>query len=228
MGLYEKIKNPDAHIGVKKMSKWSEYYNKEIENLGGNSLFIKHKKKEKKELIKRIKKYTNNTCLEAGCGTGAISTSMALEGYKVTSIDSDKEMIKIAEKISSGFKKKPNFVIENINNLNYNVDVVFNHGVMEHFNNKEIIKLINVFLLSAKTFVFSVPSSILSEDDKIYGDERFLNKKQWKKIIAQTNGICVESFGYFYQKKLRWLNFLPQKILIKHTPYIGFVIKKNH
>lgn len=215
------------------MTKWSEYYKKEIEKAGGPKEFVIFKAKEKRELINEILKHTRRggIILEAGCGTGAISSYISSLGYGVIAIDHDKQMIKLARQLSKSFNSKVNFAIKNIKDIKYPknyFDVVFSHGVLEHFSDKEIINLINIELNSSKTVILSVPSNYFTEEQKIYGDERFLGIGDWEKILQRTNGLLIDKFGYYFQNSFyRFANQIFKNVFIHKAPYIGFVIKSR-
>jgi len=70
-----------------------------------------------------------------------------------------------------------------------------------------------------------VPSDYFSEQEKIYGDERFLNIKKWKELIKQSNGRLIKSFYYYFRNS--WQCFLYTFLRIGKPPYLGFVITKK-
>ncbi len=218
------------------MSKFEGYYNSEIEKYGGIRNYINGKAKEKTPLLKRILKYSmkNKTILEAGCGSAANSIYLANNNRNVTCIDKDEEMLNLARKNSKLFKNKPNFLKKDIFELNNgNFDVSFSHGVLEHYQDSEIIDLVNSQLKSAEYVVVSIPSNFFKQEQAINGDERFLSKGYWNKILNNTNGIIVENFSYFYDSDLTRIKLL--KILAKITfnilpskkPYLGFVLRRK-
>lgn len=61
---------------------WYEIYVNEIEEKGSISNYVNDKIKTKKNLIELIKKYsTNKKIIEAGSGTGVLSTYLASIGF---------------------------------------------------------------------------------------------------------------------------------------------------
>ena len=75
---------------------WYEVYLKDIEKKGTLENYVDDKIKNKKVIIKLIKKYSkNNKIIETGSGTGVLSTHMASLGYDVTGIDIDDNILKL-------------------------------------------------------------------------------------------------------------------------------------
>ncbi len=125
-------------------SKWQKLYQQEIKDCGGEKTFIAHKIKEKGVLIKYIKKFTSRSgkIIEAGCGTGIIATYLSNLNFKVTAVDNDEDMLNLAKRMAKNFTQKPVFLKKDLYNLNFlenQFDLCFNHGVLEHFNDIEII-----------------------------------------------------------------------------------------
>lgn len=213
---------------------FSNYYQKEIKKYGGPRKYIIAKANEKKPLLDRIIKYSNNgKILEAGSGSSSNSIYLANKGYNVISIDIDSKILTLAKSLSKSFKKKPRFLEKEIFKFQEKCSVVFSHGVLEHFEDKEIINLINRELKIGKYVIFSIPSDFFTQDQAINGDERFMSKKKWKNLISQTNGTVVEEFSYFYDpdnlklKILKSIFKLTREIFPIKKPYIGFVVKEN-
>lgn len=215
------------------MRKWSKIYLKKIEELGGAEKYLHHKVKEKDLFIKKIIFYAgqNGKVLEAGCGTGVISTYLCNYGLEVTAVDVDENMLNVAKKISKQFSKKPNFKKIDLFKLcfpNDCFDLVFSHGVLEHFSDKQIIMLIKKQLQISKTLIFSVPSNYLTSKDRYFGNERFLCIKKWKKLISKTESQIVETFSFHYL--IGWKKYWDTLIRGKFfgpPPYITFVLRKT-
>lgn len=219
------------------MNRFIKYYHDEIKKYGGIANYIAIKSSEKKLLLDKIKKYAKNKkVIEAGCGSAATSIFLANNGFNVTCIDKDKDMLRFAKSNSKIFKNKPKFIkldIRNIKELKNNFDISFSHGVLEHYLDKEIVEMINSQLKIANFVLISVPSNFFRECQSINGDERFLSKKYWINLINKTNGKLIESFAYFYDSnelKIKFLKFISSLTLNKlprTKPYIGFVIGRR-
>jgi len=86
----------------------------------------------------------NDAVLEAGCGAAYSSFSLAFLGVKVTALDISEKIIKDLKKIRKHLNLKIpsniDFIIGdifNLNNLNRKFNLVFNHGVYEHWLSKK-------------------------------------------------------------------------------------------
>jgi 2-polyprenyl-3-methyl-5-hydroxy-6-metoxy-1,4-benzoquinol methylase len=210
------------------------YYKSEIARYGGNQEYVLAKAKEKKPLIERVIKFSKDgQILEAGSGSSANSIFLSNEGFDITAIDNDSKMILLAKELSKPFNKKPKILKKKIEDVEGKYAVVFSHGVLEHFSDDELIKILKKELELGAYVVFSVPSDFFREDQAINGDERFMPVKKWEDIISKSNAKIVEKFSYFYDPdnlKLRILKLIFKitgGILPIRKPYIGFVIRKN-
>ena len=220
------------------MNSFIEYYNKEIEKHGGIENYVVAKAIEKRPLLARVMKYSKNNgrILEAGCGSATNSIYLLEKGFFVLCADKDKKILTFAKKNANFFGKKPTFVNKDIFDLIYPqnyFDVAYSHGVLEHFSNEDIIKLINKQLKIAKYVIFSVPSNFFVQKDAINGDERFLSRQYWRKLISKSNGTLIETFCYFcdsYNAKTKFWKLISKITVNKlpfKKPYIGFVIKNE-
>ncbi|MGC9049254.1 MAG: methyltransferase domain-containing protein [Patescibacteria group bacterium] len=213
------------------MGSWITYYQQEINKAGGIKLYFSKKIKEHSVLLKHIIKYSpsQGRIFEAGCGTAILSIFLENQGFQVTALDNDENMLQLAAEIAACFPKKPKLIKGNLLSLNLPenyFDIAFSHGVLEHFDREDVIKIINNQLKIAKIVIFVVPSNYFKEKDKIHGDEHLLSIKQWQDIIGATNGRLTEKFGYYhFQNNLKpWLYRI---FKISIPPYIGFVISKK-
>ena len=210
--------------------KWVEVYKNKINEVGIEQ-YIKNKVKYKKEYIKIIEKYAiNKTILETGCGTGIISLYFAKNGYHVVALDNDINMINLAKYIANLERKRVNnleYTQQNLLNCKFTkqFDVAFSNGVYEHFNNKEIINMIENIFNYCKYNIISVPTKFFNKKEAIYGNERFMSKKDWLGIFNSANLRVVEI------KRFDDRTFLKKVLQInkwfKNKPFIIFVLQKN-
>jgi ribosomal protein L11 methyltransferase (prmA) len=210
---------------------WYEIYIDEINEKGSINNYVNDKIKTKKNLINLIKKYSpNKKIIEAGSGTGILSTYLASLGFDSVAIDIDKDILNLSKKIAKeyGAKNKPKFMIDSILKLNYKnkeFDVSFSNGVLEHFSDKEIIETIKKQLKIANTVVVGIPTKYFDDNEAMYGDERFLKLKFWREIISQADGKIIEEKScHFLTKSKILLNF---KKYFRPFPYRIFVIQEK-
>lgn len=213
------------------MKSWYDIYLEEIDLKGNIVDYINYKIRNKKKLINLIKKYSpNKKIMEAGAGTGIISTYMSSLGYDVTEIDIDSQIQSLATKISNEYIKgtKPKFVQKDILELDYDLkyfDVIFSNGVLEHFTDVEIIKILSLQLKQSNYVIFGIPTIFFNQNEALHGDERFLTVEKWRDLIRKSNGIIVEESSYDYRT-------IKEKILgfnkfFKVKPFKLFVIKSD-
>ncbi len=210
---------------------WYEIYINEIEEKGSISNYVNDKIKTKKNLIELIKKYSpNKKIIEAGSGTGVLSTYLASIGFNSLAIDIDKDILKLSKNIANqyGAKNKPKFKIDSILDLKYNkeeFDVSFSNGVLEHFTDKEIITTLKKQMEIAKVVIVGIPTKYFDDVEAMYGDERFLEIRFWREIITKSGGKIIEEKSCHYLTKIKILfNF---KKYFRPFPYRIFVIKKK-
>lgn len=210
---------------------WYEIYLKDIEKKSTLESYVVDKIKNKKPLIDLIKKYAlNKKIIEAGSGTGVLSTYMASLGYDSIGIDIDNQMLKLSQEIAENYnsKVKPSFVKKSIFALDYNdneFDVSFSNGVLEHFSDKKIINSLEQQINIAKIVIVGIPTKYFNQEEAMYGDERYLPYSYWRKSIKNAGGIILEEKSMHYMNwKNRLLNF---KKYFRPYPYRIFVIKKN-
>jgi 2-polyprenyl-3-methyl-5-hydroxy-6-metoxy-1,4-benzoquinol methylase len=210
---------------------WYEIYMEEIKAKGTINNYVTDKIKTKKALIDLIKKYSpNKKIIEAGSGTGILSTYMASLGYETTAIDIDKDILKLSQKISAyyGSKNKPIFKMNSILELNYKenqFDVSFSNGVLEHFSDVDIINTLKKQMKISKVVIFGIPTKYFDDSEAMYGNERFLKLNFWREIINKSGGKILEEKSCHFLRKYK----IPFDFRIYHRPfpYRIFVIEEN-
>lgn len=97
-------------------------------------------------LTKKIKKYVviGKTLLHAGCGSGKVDVNL-IKNYEILALDISENALKIYSENNPSAKKIIHGSIFEIPLDDSSVDCVYNLGVMEHFNDKEINKILNEF-----------------------------------------------------------------------------------
>lgn len=70
-------------------------------------------------------------------------------------------------------------------------DVAFSNGVLEHFCDEEIIKILKEEIKIANTVIFGVPSRYFDDDEFMHGDERYLTEEKWEELVEKANANIV-------------------------------------
>lgn len=209
---------------------WYKLYEYDIKRNGGYKAYYEKKIKYRKKFINKLKKYANNKVLEAGCGTGVISINLALNNFLSYAVDNDKNMLELVKKISlSQGKNAPELINEDIFLLHKKfkkdeIDVTYSIGVYEHYNDSEIKKLLKNQLKISKYVFVGIPTRYFNDNEKLYGNERFLEIKYWRKLLTMDNCQIVEEFSCYNDNIFKRL--LKYKKWFKPAPIYIFVIKK--
>ena len=210
---------------------WYELYMEEINKKGTIMDYVNDKIKTKKPLIKLIKKYSpNKRIIEAGSGTGVLSTFLASIGFDSLAIDVNKEILNLSKRIAKEYnaKNKPKFKIDSILELKYkknSFDVSFSNGVLEHFSDEDIIQSLKKQMRIAKIVIVGVPTKYFNKNEAMYGDERYLKLKYWRKLIDYAGGEVIEEKSYHYLSKMEIV--LNLKKYFRPYPFRVFVIRKK-
>lgn len=214
------------------MKDWYELYVNDINNKGGIEKYFSKKIVNRKKLLNKIKNYTDaGKIIEAGCGSGVLSIALCKDGYDVIAIDNNKKILKLVKDINKSItSKKVNvlyadiFEIDKVLN-NENIDVIFSVGVFEHFSNVEIIALLKRQLKISKYVFLAIPTKYFNDDEALYGNERFLNYKTWRRFINQSGGIIIEEFSC--QNDNLWGRIKKVRKYFRPAPIHTFVIKRR-
>lgn len=187
------------------MSKWSKLYEEEIKETDVKS-YIEEKLRTKGTIIKLINKYANNKkVMEVGSGTGILSLKIATMGNEVIALDSDADMIDLSKKYFLPEFDNPNITYVNKDIREYKskkrLDVIYSIGILEHYSDEEIIELLNKQLELADYVIFGIPTKYFDPKKKMYGNERYLNIRYWRKLIKKSKGMLIEEGHYHY---LNW------------------------
>ncbi len=120
-----------VHEDVKEA--WQEYWAK---NRDRELVFDEMSNAIFSEILKNTDDLKGKKILEAGCGRGLISAEIAGHGAEVYLLDISTEALQIAERLFSSINLKASFIHADILDMPFGdstFDVVWNAGVMEHF-----------------------------------------------------------------------------------------------
>lgn len=136
----------------------------------------------------------------------------------------------ITKKISKEYNSnnKPKFKIDSILELDYKeneFDVSFSNGVLEHFNDEEIILTLQKQMYIAKTVIVGIPTKYFDPEEAMYGDERFMSFAFWRKIIDDAGGKIIEEKSCHYMGKIK--RIFDFKKYFRPYPFRIFVIEKK-
>ena len=143
--------------------------------------------------------------IETGSGSGHLSAIFAQNNFKMALVDYSIEAIQKSKELFQKLNLTADFFQADITNLNETItkkyDIVFSSGVLEHFDDKDLLKILSEsYTASNKYLIFLVPNpkslpyllfrmKAMKNGDWIYGKEylrdnyEFFIKKAGFKLI---------------------------------------------
>ena len=154
------------------MSQWSDFYKSRV----GES-YPEYVIKRYETFLKELVSYSH--IREEGCGIGSISKAITMIGClaKIDCFDIDKDQIELAKLNLNSNKPYVGDIFKN----HGKVDLIFSHGVLEHFNDNQIKEILNRQKSEANKVVHYIPSNKYLT--RSFGDERLLSKDYWKNVF---------------------------------------------
>ncbi len=154
--------------------------------------------------------------LELGCGSGHLSGLLSKEGYTVSLLDFSEQALEKAKGFFETHKMQGQFIKQDLFHLSIreDYDVLWNSGVMEHFNDTELLKLLKTIgTKTKKYFIFMVPNPdslpyllfryhLISENQWEYGKEYLRKDYKW---FLEEAGFNLVQEGYIGAKLTKYL-----------------------
>jgi glycosyltransferase involved in cell wall biosynthesis/ubiquinone/menaquinone biosynthesis C-methylase UbiE len=186
-----------------KEREWGEFYEKSI--LTKDS--IQSSGGAHKELFDIIKSFSPKKVIESGCGPATMSIFLSWPEHniqEVIAVDNDANVLKQVEKNIKDFGGK-NIKAVNADAFTYSetADVVFSQGVLEHFDNDELKRIIDNQLKQAPIVIHSVPNNDYKKID--FGNERLLTDEQYLNIFA---GYDITIYRYWKEDSVKKMSIL--------------------
>lgn len=127
------------------------------------------------------------TALEEGCGIGTISKIMLNNQplLDLTISDNDILMLQLALENMKGLISLNNVKLMDIRSTKKpHVDLIYSHGVLEHFDDRNIHRILKAQIDKCSKLVHYVPTD--SYDTPSFGDERLLPIQYWLDMFNPT------------------------------------------
>jgi len=142
--------------------------------------------------IEAIARYVKpgDKVLEIGSGTGVLGFPLAQAGIKVTSIDNDAEVLKMALVNSAVLGADIEYQEADAFNLPFldrEFKLSFSLGLIEHFSDDDIARLVAEHQRVADVVVIGMP--IEGHFGEGLGNERYLSMGEWENILVPL-GAC--------------------------------------
>jgi 2-polyprenyl-3-methyl-5-hydroxy-6-metoxy-1,4-benzoquinol methylase len=196
---------------------WAEMYLKKINRAGGFDEYLRKKdKRAAGALIKRmsVKLQKGSKILEIGTGTGAIGILLSKNDFNVVAIDNNVEMFNIASKFINTHSKNCRVLLMDAKDTlrefgKDSFDCVILHGILQHYSNLEIIRLIDTQLSVAPIVIFTVPTKHMSKKYRSegFGGERYISTRERKDIIKRKY-VISDVYGFGFKETNFIQNFL--------------------
>lgn len=170
---------------------WHDYY----EVVGSSSWvdFVASILYNERYLLKIIQTKPSSV-LEVGTGRGLHAIALSHIVPEVVGIDADENLVDNAPVLNAKFKGKADFARMDAFHLGFgknSFSVCCSQGFFEHFNDSEILSLLDEQLRVAPQVIFSVPSYYYPV--KNFGNERLITLEEWLRIM-ETH--MVDAFYY--------------------------------
>jgi ubiquinone/menaquinone biosynthesis C-methylase UbiE len=182
---------------------WKDFYQRPA----GISEYLENLSVQR-EFLEEISSRQRGKVLEVGCGSGTMSVFLSHLGFKTTAVDRDEEVLERARKASQDLNGKVDFIRADAFKLPFadkEFDIAFSQGVLEHFDDEDIVRLLKEQCRVAKCVFLSVPNNFYNHRD--FGDERLLSKAEWERVLSGFD--MVESENYYHIRARR--NFLIER-----------------
>lgn len=182
------------------MDKWAEFYESRVNDYG----YIKYFKKKYEPFLRLLhqKAIRGSKVAEFGCGIGTVTKILHELNPMLTHTlyDNSYDVIRLAHENLIGVR---DVFITNLDIIQPNFiqlfDVIHSHGVLEHFKDKDIQRIIMHQLRMSDTLIHYVPSNKYKTPS--FGDERLKSPEYWMNVCRPDK---VVEFNDGYDLILIW------------------------
>lgn len=173
------------------MKSWYDFYKSRM-----NERYIEKFKEKYKPFLDLVNDNLGKFNAEFGCGMGTVTKLLESKG-NFTLIDNCPKMLELCkENIQS--KQKIKLVQHDITQkYNKKFNLIFSHGVLEHFDVQQVDKILYHQLNIAPKLIHYVPSYRYKKPS--FGDERLMDQSYWRQF-----GCEVIEFNEGYDYILIW------------------------
>lgn len=146
-----------------KEENWYEHYKKRLGKLAMDGASYAKNLENDKPYLELIEKYVDGCdILETGCGLARTAINISNLDYGVTCIDTDERLLEIAMENAKKFGGKIKFLHLDLQDITEvfkenSFAAITHQGVLEHFSENKIKKILHKQLKIAPIIIFSVP-----------------------------------------------------------------------
>lgn len=166
-------------------------------------------------LIKWFSAKRHALFLEAGAGSGRFSYQLSQEGCEVVALDLSRNSISLLQKLKNMSKSFMHVIRADIRHMPFRdcvFDVVYNEGVVEHFQRPfcilnemaRVVQRLGVLIFSVpNTLSFHTPARFVATKllgGWLYGFERSFSKSEVRSLLrlVELENVEVHGIGLFY------------------------------
>lgn len=139
--------------------------------------------------------------LEVGAGTGILGWPLAQAGMEVTCLDNDPEVLRMCEINARVLGAEIKYVFGDAFELPFeegSFNLAYSEGLLEHYSDEEIHRLLEEQLRVAPIVVVGVP--LAGCTDIPFGNERWLSVGEWEEILGGY--LALRAFAYNGETRL--------------------------
>jgi len=174
------------------------------------------------DLLSAVLRRARGAALEVGVGSGAQSALLSRVLPRVVTVDNDARVLAAARYNLERFGRAVRPVLGDAFALPFRArafGVALSQGLMEHFDEPDVVRLIREQLRVCRSVVFSVPSDHYPRQD--VGDERLLPPAAWRRMVDRA----VDASAY--RVRARYYRVDPESLkysLLARRPLGGFSV----
>lgn len=139
--------------------------------------------------------------LEVGAGTGILGWPLAQAGIEVTCLDNDEEVLRMCWVNAKVLGADIKYVFGDAFEIPFednSFNLAYSEGLLEHYSDEEIHRLLKEQLRVAPIVVVGVP--LAGCKDIPFGNERWLSVSEWEEILGGY--VALRAFGYNDETRL--------------------------
>lgn len=161
-----------------------------------------------RDLLRETRRRAKRSVLEVGVGSGAQSAFLSRTVPRTLTIDNDERIRGAALPNLRRFGKNVRLLGADAFCLPFtdaSIDVSLSQGLMEHFGDADIARLLREQLRVCRSAVFSVPSDRYPRQD--VGNERLMPPPAWAEIVTRAVGPGYTVRARYYRADLEAVKY---------------------
>lgn len=164
------------------MSKWSRFYEQRV-----NSSYQNYFEKKYQPMLDFLKSFNVVREEGIGIGIGSVSKFLIKENIQTSGFDLCPDMVMLCKKNNPTI----DCYVGNIFKRHEKVDIVVTHGVLEHFSDIDIKKILDRYQWDKQPSLHYVP--LEGYITPSFGDERLLSWRNWVNKFNPTSYEVIDN-----------------------------------